>query len=201
MVVGDLWIFWGRGCSCFLGGPPKIGGNPQIMNFNRVVHYKASLLGGKHHPYFWFNTLLCIPFLFLNVAAWWCAFSQDLESGLKSDDCTFLRIDHHRAGDRKSLELQRESIELNTAEKTVCLELCLLLGKRHQWKLYEIIWKLPPRHFVFPFSYWFCFLWPPILLADVLLLVQVVCMFGNVYVLICCFRYCRNCVFFCVLYW
>ena len=35
----------------YMGVEPKIGGvSPQIIHFNRVFHYKQSILG---HPYFW----------------------------------------------------------------------------------------------------------------------------------------------------
>ena len=33
-----------------MGVEPKIGGFPQIIHFNRVFHYKPSILG---YPYFW----------------------------------------------------------------------------------------------------------------------------------------------------
>ena len=47
----DSWIFtdfWRRD---HMGVEPKIGvGYPQIIHFNRVFHYKPSILG---YPYFW----------------------------------------------------------------------------------------------------------------------------------------------------
>ena len=35
---------------------PKIWENPQIINFNRVFHYKPSILG---YPYFWKQPYVC----------------------------------------------------------------------------------------------------------------------------------------------
>ena len=40
----------------YMGVSKNRGGAPQIIHFNKVFHYKPSILGGKIHPYFWFNT-------------------------------------------------------------------------------------------------------------------------------------------------
>ena len=37
-----------------MGGPPKIWENPQIINFNKVFHYKPSILG--ENPLFLVDT-------------------------------------------------------------------------------------------------------------------------------------------------